>query len=70
MKIILNLKKIRFQKRISQNELSKISGLSQSLISNIEKSKKSPTLVTLEKIMNALDVQLYELIQIEEDDQQ
>lgn len=47
-----------------------MSGLSQSLISNIEKSKKSPTLVTLEKIMNALDVQLYELIQVEEDDQQ
>ena len=54
--IIDKIKLIRIKKGISQMELSLRSNLSQSFIANIEKGKKQPSVVTLIKIADALEV--------------
>jgi len=50
------------KKGISQAELHRISGVSQSQIYDIIRGVKSPTLRTLNKISAALEVSIYELI--------
>jgi transcriptional regulator with XRE-family HTH domain len=54
--IIEKIKLIRIKKGISQMELSLKSDLSQSFIANIEKGKKQPSVLTLIKIADALEV--------------
>lgn len=54
--------KIRKSKRISQEQLAKQSGISQSAISFIETGQNSPTIFTAQKIADALGVPLVELI--------
>lgn len=56
----LQLANARKSKNISQKELSKMSGLSESCISNIESgSNNSPTLRSLIKYTTALDLDFY-----------
>jgi transcriptional regulator with XRE-family HTH domain len=52
---------IRTSKKLSAEKLAKSAGLGQSTISEIELGKKSPTIVTLEKICSALNITLVEL---------
>ena len=54
--IIEKIKSIRTRKGISQMELSLRSNLSQSFIANIEKGKKQPSVLTLIRIAEALEV--------------
>ncbi|MDR2924004.1 MAG: helix-turn-helix domain-containing protein [Treponema sp.] len=54
--IIDKIKSIRLKKGISQMELSLRSNLSQSFIVNIEKGKKQPSVLTLIRIAEALEV--------------
>lgn len=65
MKIILNLKPIRIAQGKTQKDVAKSAGISQAHISELELNVKSPTLATIEKLMNALDVSLYELLTVE-----
>lgn len=53
-----NIKKVRLAKKISITKLAKLSGLAKSYISKIEKSNKAPPFSTLNKIANALDVDI------------
>ena len=53
---IEKIKSIRVKKGISQMELSLRSNLSQSFIANIEKGKKQPSVLTLLRIADALEV--------------
>ena len=46
------------RRKITQSELAKLSGVSQSTIAQIEKGKKDPSISTLKKIGAALDVNL------------
>jgi transcriptional regulator with XRE-family HTH domain len=56
----MQLTNARKAKKMSQKELSKISGLSESCISNIESGDNtSPTLRSLIKYTNALGIELY-----------
>ena len=57
-----NMVRIRKAKRISQEQLAKQSGISQSSISFIETGQNSPTIFTAQKIADALGVSLVELI--------
>jgi DNA-binding XRE family transcriptional regulator len=59
--VISQIKKIRTQKGFSQMTLSLESNLSQSFLASIEKGKKMPSLLTIIKIANALDVSPKEL---------
>jgi transcriptional regulator with XRE-family HTH domain len=54
--IVEKIKIIRAKKGISQMELSLRSNLSQSFIANVEKGKKQPSVLTLMKIADALQV--------------
>jgi transcriptional regulator with XRE-family HTH domain len=54
--VIDKIKSIRLKKGISQMELSLRSNLSQSFIANIEKGKKQPSVITLIRIADALEV--------------
>lgn len=55
----MQLTNARKSKHISQKELSKLSGLSESCISNIESGESSsPTLRSLIKYSTALDIEL------------
>jgi transcriptional regulator with XRE-family HTH domain len=54
--IAKNIKKIRLDSKLSQERLAELSGLTKGYISKIEKSDKAPPFSTLNKIANALDV--------------
>lgn len=54
--IIEKLKAIREGKGLSQLELSLVSGISQTAISQMETGKKSPTLTTFLRLCDALEI--------------
>lgn len=62
---ILKIKKYRKLKRLTQKELSEISGVDQSYISRLEEipRHRSPTLHVLEQIADALEVCPRKLVQ-------
>lgn len=51
-----NLKYWREKRNLSQRKLEKVSGVSQTEISDIENFKKNPTIDTLAKLAEALNV--------------
>ncbi|MDR1248184.1 MAG: helix-turn-helix transcriptional regulator [Treponema sp.] len=54
--VISQIKQIRVQKGVSQIELSVRSNLSQSFLANLEKGKKQPSVLTVIRIADALEV--------------
>lgn len=54
--IIERLRKMRESKRMSQLDLSLTSGVSQTMISQMESGKRIPTLSTFLKLCDALDI--------------
>ncbi|MFL8710913.1 helix-turn-helix domain-containing protein [Clostridioides sp. GD02377] len=61
-KFIINLVNYRKRKGITQKELSKLTGLTQQSISRIETLIEKPTLTTLIKYLNALDIDINSLL--------
>lgn len=61
------LKKLREKFGLSQAELADKAGISQPFIGAIESGRKSPTLRTLEKIANAMNISVLELLGSEEE---
>ncbi len=60
--ITVNLKRIRHAKRLSQDRIAELSGLSRSAYRNIETGKAKPRVRTLQGIASALGVPLQELL--------
>lgn len=58
----LKIKDVRIRKKMSQTQLAKKAGISQSYLSELEINKKSPTLRQLCKIAEALNVEPGELV--------
>jgi len=56
------LKELRKYKKIKINELSKMTGISRNLISRIENGKGNPSFDNVQKIANALGLELGGLI--------
>ena len=56
MNLIKTIARLRKRKGMSQAQLAKVSGLSTTYISLMESGKKSPTLKSLEKISQGLEV--------------
>lgn len=56
MKVKVNVKYYRELKKLTQKELASKAKISQSYVYEIEKGIKTPSLGTLEKIGNALDI--------------
>lgn len=65
MHIEILLKKVRNEKNVTLNTLSKKCGVSVSHINDIENNLKMPSLVILVKIAKALNVSILELYNVE-----
>jgi len=63
-KIALKIKLERTKRNLSQEGLANISGLNKNTIGKIERSEISPTIDTLEKIANALNMEFIELVDV------
>ena len=57
-----NIKRIRLKKRMSQGDICRAIGMDRSYMSAIESGKVNVTLVVLEKLANALNVSVDELL--------
>jgi transcriptional regulator with XRE-family HTH domain len=57
-----NLTRIRKEKGISQDKLSRLLRIDRSFISNIENGKTNPTLATIAKLAKAVGVPIEELM--------
>jgi transcriptional regulator with XRE-family HTH domain len=55
------LRKLREEKKLSQGDIEKRTGLLRAYISRVEHGHTTPTIQTLEKIARALEVPLYRL---------
>lgn len=56
------IKQLRLEKGLSQEELSGLAGLDRTYISLLERGKRSPSLITIEKLTSALGIGASELI--------
>ena len=57
-----NMKRIRAKKKMSQGDIARALEVDRGYISNIENGKKNPTLATIKKLADALDVSADELL--------
>jgi len=57
-----NIKNIRSNEGLSQQELAEKCNISQTFLGEIEIGRKYPSLQTLEKIANALNIDVYRLL--------
>lgn len=62
-----NLKYYRIKKNLRQEDVAEKVGLTDKYISDLERAKFSPSLETIEKIANALDMDAYLLIKENEE---
>jgi len=69
MSVGKNVRKIRKEKGLSILDLKNLTGLSKSTISDLENDKSSPTIETLQKIANALNVDIKEFFKNESEKQ-
>jgi transcriptional regulator with XRE-family HTH domain len=60
--------KLRIEKKYSANKLSKLAGIGQSTLNDIERGLKQPTIPTLENICIALGITLAEFFSFENED--
>jgi XRE family transcriptional regulator, regulator of sulfur utilization len=61
--IALNLKELRTERNLTLGQLSKISGISKAMLSDIEKGSSNPTINTIWKIANGLNVPYTKLME-------
>lgn len=57
-----NVKRVRLDKGLTQEQFSEISGFSQQYISGLETGQRNPTVVTLYELAKALGVSHIELV--------
>ena len=57
-----NMKKLREAKNMSQGDIHRATGIDRAYISNLEAGKQNPTLETIAKIAEALNVGTGELL--------
>lgn len=61
--IAFNLKELRTERNLTLGQLSKISGISKAMLSDIEKGDSNPTINTIWKIANGLHVPYTKLME-------
>jgi transcriptional regulator with XRE-family HTH domain len=59
-----NVKRIRLEKSLTQEEFCDISGFSQQYVSGLENGRRNPTIVTIYELAKALGVSHIELVQL------
>ncbi len=63
-----NVKRVRQEKGLTQEQLAELSGFSQQYISGLEQGRRNPTVVTLYELATALGVSHMELVRSAEDE--
>jgi len=63
-----NVKRVRQEKGLTQEQLAELSGFSQQYISGLEQGQRNPTLVSLYELATALGVSHMELVRSAEDE--
>ena len=58
-----NVRRIRLEKKLTQEQFSDISGFSQQYLSGLESGRRNPTVVTLYEIAKALGVSHLDLLE-------
>ena len=56
-----NIKRIRQERTLTLDDLARLTGVSKSMLSEIERCTKSPTISVLEKICNGINIPLAQL---------
>jgi len=59
----MRLKRLRAQRKMSQADLAKVSGVSREYIARLELGQQDPTLGTMEKLAKALKVKVGKLLE-------
>ena len=67
--VALNLKRIREEKKLSLEKLAEMTGVSKSMLGQIERGDSSPTIATVWKISNGLKVSFTALLNTPQADQ-
>lgn len=57
-----NVRRIRLEKGLTQEQFSDISGFSQQYLSGLETGRRNPTIVTLYELAKSLDVSHMDLL--------
>ena len=57
-----NIRRIRLEKGMTQGDLCQKLDVDRAYMSNIESGKKNPTLSTIERIANSLDISIEDLM--------
>jgi transcriptional regulator with XRE-family HTH domain len=57
-----NVRRIRQEKGLTQEQLAEISGFSQQYLSGLEQGRRNPTVVSIYELANALGVSHMELV--------
>lgn len=60
-----NVKRIRQEKGLTQEELAELSGFSQQYLSGLEQGRRNPTIVSLYELATALGVSHMDLVRPE-----
>jgi transcriptional regulator with XRE-family HTH domain len=63
-----NVKRVRQEKGLTQEQLAELSGFSQQYISGLEQGRRNPTIVSLYELAMALDISHMELVRTAEDE--
>lgn len=56
------LREIRLDLKLSQNALAEKSGLHPNYIGMVERGERNPSLINIDKLAKALNIELFELI--------
>lgn len=63
-----NFARLRREKGLTQEQVEELSGFSQQYLSDLERGKRNPTIVTLYELSQALGVSHVDLVQPEAND--
>jgi Predicted transcriptional regulators len=62
-----NVKKYRINKKLSQETLAEMTGLHRTYISDVERGKRSISLINIEKLSIALEIEVKQLFEFTRD---
>ena len=63
-KLGIKIRFLRIKMKLSQEQFAELAGLSKNSIGMIERGQSKPSIDTLEKIANALNIELKELVDV------
>lgn len=56
------LREVRLKKKMSQGDIARILGVHRSYISGLERGRRNPSLLTVQKVAKALDISPKDLV--------